>query len=205
MVTNVPAIYCPSVVESASEIVSADERTERLARNIFAFNSLAAATVVAFLALDLLPSHDKSFVAYLALFVSGLTCATLVMMMNSSGNSGASSYRRSTSLGRWRRSFGHVGIFWLLFFGLLCFVSGSACGLVALSTSSTDGVSKARPTAAAAQPALTGAAVGFWEEELTSAMLAGDQPRFLQSCHRLHDLQMRPKICNLNAARRQGS
>jgi hypothetical protein len=206
MVTTVPAIYSTGHVEPPSGIVSAArERAERLARNIFALNSLAAAAVVVFLASGLLPSNDKSFVAYLALFVSGLTCAALAMMTDLSGSTGASGYRRPTSLGRLRRSCGELGAFWLLFFGLLCFVSGAACGLVALSTSPTDGVSTAQAGADAAQPALTGAAVGYWEEELTSAMLAGDQLRFLQSCDRLDDLQTRPGICNLNAARHQGS
>jgi hypothetical protein len=206
MVTTVPAIYSPSLVDSASEIANeARERSERLARNIFALNSLAAATVVVFLALGLLPSYDKSFVAYLTLFVAGLTFATLAMMTDLSGSSGATGHRRPMSLGQLRRSFGHFGAFWLLFFGLLCFVSGAASGLVALSTSPTDGVSTAQPGAGAAQPALTGAAVGYWEEELASAMLGGDQLRFLQSCNRLEDLQMRPEICNLNAARHQGS
>jgi hypothetical protein len=205
MVTTVPAIYSASIIELPSETMTqARERAERLARSIFALNSLAAATVVVFLVLGLLPSYDKSFVAYLTLFVSGLTCAALAMMTDLSASTGGSG-GRATSLGRLRRSCGQVSAFWLLFFGLLCFVSGAASGLVALSTSPTDGVSMAQPGAGAAQPALTGAAVGYWEEELTSAMLAGDQLRFLQSCDRLDDLQMRPEICNLNAAPHQGS
>jgi hypothetical protein len=205
MVTTLPAVYSRSAVEVPSERVSeARERAERLARNIFALNSLAAATVVIFLALGLLPFYDKTFVAYLALFVSGLTCATWAMMRDLPGSNGASAHGRTTSLGGWRRSPGDAGAFWLLFFGLFCFVSGTACGLVALSTSPTDGVAMVQPAAGVAQPALTGAAVGYWEEELASAMLAGDQLRFLQSCDRLDDLQMRPEICDLNAARRHG-
>jgi hypothetical protein len=46
--------------------------------------------------------------------------------------------------------------------------------------------------------------VGYWEEELASAMLAGDPLRFLQSCDRLDELQIRPEICDLNAARNYG-
>jgi hypothetical protein len=206
MVTTLPAICSRSTVELPGEIFSeARERAERLARNVFALNGLAAATVVIFLALGLLPFSDKSFVAYLTLFVSGLTFATLAMMRDLSGSTGAPGYRGRTSLGRLRRSFGNVGAFWLLFFGLFCFVSGAACGLVALSTSPTDGVAMVQPAAGATQPALTGAAVGYWEEELASAMLAGDPLRFLQSCDRLDELQMRPEICDLNAARHHGS
>jgi hypothetical protein len=205
MVTTLPAICPRSTVELPSEMVGeARERAERLARNIFALNSLAAATVVVFLALGLLPFDDKTFVAYLTLFVSGVTCATLAMMKDLSGSTGVSARGKTTSLARLRRSWGNAGAFWLLFFGLFCFVSGTACGLVALSASPTDGVAMVQPAAGAAQPALTGAAVGYWEEELASAMLAGDQLRFLQSCDRLGDLQMRPEICDLNAARRHG-
>ena len=202
MVTTLPAIYSGSAVELPSEFVSeARERAERLARNIFALNSLAAATVVIFLALGLLPFYDKSFVAYLGLFVLGVTCAVLAMMRGLSDATGASGHG-----GRLRRSFGGAGAFWLPFFGLFCFVSGTACGLVALSTSPADGVAMVQPAAGAAQPALTGAAVGYWEEELAGAMLAGDQLRFLRSCDRLDDLQVRPEICDLNPpARHPGS
>jgi hypothetical protein len=204
MVTTLPAIYSRDTVEIPGEIFSeSHERAERLARNIFALNALAAATVVIFLALGLLPFYDKSFVAYLTLFLSGLTCATLAMLRDLSAGTRPSG-QGTTALSRLRRSFGNVGAFWLLFFGLFCFVSGAAAGLVALVTSPTDGLSMVQPAAGAAQPALTGAAVGYWEEELADAMLAGDQLRFLQSCDRLDDLQMRPGICDLNAARHQG-
>ncbi|HSA81152.1 MAG TPA: hypothetical protein VLE23_10030 [Geminicoccaceae bacterium] len=206
MVTTLPAIYSGSAVEIPGEIFSETrERAERLARNIFALNALAAATVVAFLALGLLPFYDKSFVAYLTLFLSGLTCATLAMLRDLSAGPGTSDRGSITPLSRLRRSFGNVGAFWLLFFGLFCFVAGAASGVVALFTSPTDGLSLVQPAAGIAQPALRGAAVGYWEEELASAMLAGDQPRFLQSCDRLADLQMRPGICDLNAVRHQGS
>ena len=205
MATTLPTLYSRSPVEIPGEIFSETcERAERLARNIFALNALAAATVVIFLTLGLLPFYDKSFVAYLTLFLSGLTCATLAMLRDLSAGTGTSGHGRATALSRLRRSFGNVGAFWLLFFGLFCFVSGAAAGLVALFTSPTEGLSGVQPAAGAAQPALTGAAVGYWEEELASAMLAGDQLRFLQSCERLDDLQMRPGICDLNAARHRG-
>jgi hypothetical protein len=205
MVTTLPVIYSRNAVELPGGIVSeARERAERLARNIFALNSLAAATVVVFLALGLLPFYDKSFVAYLTLFVTGLTCATLALMRGLSGGTDGSAQGRAKPLARLRRSFGNAGAFWLLFFGLFCFVSGTACALVALSTAPGDSVAMVQPAAGAAQPALTGAAVGYWEEELASALLAGDQPRFLRSCDRLDDLLMRPEICDLSARRHGG-
>ena len=206
MVMTVAAINSGNTAESSRPLIGeAGERAERLARNIFVLNGLAAAAVVVFLALGLLPLDDKSFVAYLTLFASGLTCAALAMMRGLSDGAGASARGEITAFGRLCRSIGRAGAFWLLFFGLFCFVSGTACSLVALSLAPTDGPAMAQPATGAAPPALTGAAAGYWEEELAGAMLAGNQPRFLQSCDRLDDLRMRPEICNLNAVRRRGS
>lgn len=218
MTTTVPAVFAftPSAgttsastsagIRSASAVDHREEgrSIERLSRIIFALNACAAASGILFLSLGLLPSDDRFFVWYFALFAIGLSCAVTVMIKSLAGGFGTVAYGAAERHARLNRLLAPFDSFWLLFFGLLCFISGAACGLVALSTS--PGANAAAPAdLRSVQPALTQAAAGYWEDELASAMLAGDQRSFLDSCDRLTDLNIRPRICDFNAGRQQGS
>lgn len=203
MVASVPVLYQPSQIRSLFEASSeARKWSERLTQNLVVMNGGAAVAVLGLLWAGIVLPFDRVVFWYLALFVLGLSCALLAMLNDLAKLHDHLPFEQSRWLIGLKRILKEVDSFWLLFFGLFSFVLGAACALIALSTSTAVGMSTTAPAAGPAPPALTQAAVGYWESELVDAMLAGDRGLFLASCVSLTELEVRPGICDLSDRRR---
>ena len=203
MVASVPVLYQPSQIRSLFEAGSeARKWSERLTQNLVVMNGGAAVAVLGLLWAGIVLPFDRVVFWYLALFVLGLSCSMLAMLNDLAKLHDHLPFEQSRWLTGLKGMLKEVDSFWLLFFGLFSFVLGAACALIALSTSTAVGMSTTAPAAGPAPPALTQAAVGYWESELVDAMLAGDRGLFLASCVSLTELEVRPGICDLSHPRR---
>lgn len=201
MVASVPALYRPGRVSFLYEAGSeARKWSGRLTQNLIVMNGAAAVAVLGFLWAGAALTFDRFAIWYLALFVLGLSCALLAMLNDLAKVYEDLPFEQSRWLVGLRRVLRGIDSFWLLFFGLFSFVFGAACALIALSTAPAASMSPTFPAAGPA-PSLSQAAVGYWESELASAMLAGDRGLFLASCTSLTELQVRPEICDLRVRR----
>jgi hypothetical protein len=210
MVASVPALYPTSQI---GLLLAADQEARRwsgrLTHHLMVINGVAAVVMLglwwARIALPL-----DGVAVFLAPFVLGVACALLAMLVDLSRWDEVRPLGQSRWLIWLRRAVGRIDGFWLLFFGLLSFVVGAAGALIALATAPAASTSvpgqvaamSAAPAAGPAPPALTQAAVGYWESELARALLAGDRGLFLASCASLTELHARSGICDLGGRRR---
>lgn len=211
MVASLPVLYSTGQISRPPAADHEARRwSERLTQNLVVMNGAATAVVLVSLLVSVALPFDGIVAWCLALFVLGLSSALLAMLNDLSKLYESLPLAQSTWLRGLRGIFRRVDSFWLLFVALFSFVFGAACALIVLATvpvastfppGQAAAVSAGAPAAGPAPPALTRAAVRYWESELANALLGGDRGLFLASCASLAELHARSGICDLGAQR----